>query len=389
MSSQSACGLSNLVLQAAADQTKWAAVLQFMISMCGAVAGIIMVREIEAASLLPPKKLTAEPGAPLFQGLKAEFIASYIDHYAKLDPWSAIERQHHPHTPYFMSDHPSVASLWKKEFGKWIEPQGIEDAIVAEIHRSRCHWVALNLYFDKSARNRKPQILKSLSQMLPALNTGWHIAEEIADLRQRVLAGQGYLEGWPVPCLIFDEKFVITSANKTGLKEFPRHLGSSTALAMGGLISTDHPSLLKGIEHLIASPRNIDGGLNMICIKSLVPGYSIHIAIVAQATDVIGRKRTQFVAYVKAACGAPAAGMATTKIWENPMLTARQAAIVHWIAEGGTIPQFARHYQISTKTAYDHLLTARQKLNNISARDIYTTHQAYRMLEEAMIDTNT
>lgn len=357
--------------------------LQCVINKCGSVAGVITLRDGETASLLLPDETVPELAAPLIQGLEAEFIASYIDHYAALDPWTMVEREHYPYIPYFMSDHLSVANLKETGFWKWLEPQGIEDAIIAEIYQSHSHWVALSLYFDKSAQDRKPQILKELGQLLPTLNTGWGIAEEIVGLRQKVLAGQSYLDGWPVPCLILDEEFIITSANRTGLKQFPRFLGSSTVLAVGEVITIDHQPLLDGIETLLASPQTSDCSPHAMCIKSKVPGYSIGIAIVAHARDMVGRKRAQFFAYIKPECEVPAVGMAGKRIWENPSLTDRQAAIVRWIAEGGTIPQFAKHNRISTKTAYDHLLAARQKLNNISARDIYTTHQAYLMLEDA------
>lgn len=55
--------------------------------------------------------------------------------------------------------------------------------------------------------------------------------------------------------------------------------------------------------------------------------------------------------------------------------------MVKWIAEGGVVPDFAVLNGITKKTAYDHLAAGRQKLGGISARDIYTSHQALLMME--------
>ncbi len=365
------------MLQATADNEKWPDVLGALIEMTGAIKGIITLRNLETAELLLPDVLSSDLAAPLIKGIEPEFVESYLDHYAACDPWTSIERRHHPHTPYFMSDHLSIDDLRQTEFWEWLHPQGIEDAMVAEIYRSHRHWVALNLHFDRSCIGRQNEIIEQIRALLPHLKTGWKLSEELMGVRHGLVAGGGYLENWDVPCLILDEDLIVTTANALGLKELHDHVSPTEQIEVGLPLIPSNQAMLEAFNEFHGDSGKGRG--REFSVPSLVPGYTISISVVAQTKDIIGKRRGNYFLQVVADRLGATSGRDMAKIWEHPALSKRQTAVIRWVAEGGEIPAFADEHGISPKTAYDHLLAARQKLNGMSARDIYTTHQAYLM----------
>ena len=209
---------SALVLNAILDNTKWRIVLEALMVACGSVVGVISLREFERAGLYFPEEAATELYAPLIVGIPPQHVASYFDRYQALDRWTPIEFAHHPDQPYFMSEHLGLAELQASEFYKgWLSPQGIAECLVAEVFRSQRHWVALNLLFDQSAFARRDDIMALVAAMLPAMRTGWEVSERLISSANDRAASLGYLESWPVPCLILDEELVVTSANARGL----------------------------------------------------------------------------------------------------------------------------------------------------------------------------
>ena len=368
------------MLEAAADNAKWADVLEETIRLCGAISGVITLRDLKTAEVLFPDETSSELAAPLIINFAPEFIASYLDRYAALDVWTQIERQYYPFTPYFMSDHLRLASLMKTEFWAWLEPQGIADCLVADVYRSRRHWVALNLLFDPAAESRKSEILATLATLLPSIRTGWEISERLIGLNQAKEASRGYLDNWPYPSMILDEDYVVTSANRLALQEFPKHIGLSEPMAVGAPLSLRPCPLRETLDRLRERPEAAGSALLSVAGKD--DGHTLQISTIAQGTDLIGKRRAHFLVLIKPKQSAMAVTRDTLRIWETKSLTKMQSAIVRWVAEGGVVPEFAVRHQITKKTAYDHLFAARQKLDGISARDIYTSHQALMRIEQ-------
>ncbi len=374
---------SALVLKAILDNTKWRVVLEALMVACGAVVGVISLREFERAGLYFPEEAATELYAPLIVGIPPQHVASYFDHYQALDQWTPIEHAHHPDQPYFMSEHLCLADLQASEFFQgWLRPQGISECLVAEVYRSQRHWVALNLLFDQTAFARRDEIMALVAAMLPAMRTGWEVSERLISSANDRAASLGYLESWPVPCLILDEELVVTSANARGLGELPGHLPLSAPVVVGDALPLRDGPLRDVLEQLRVAPADADGAGALLHMASERPGYTLQISPVSSATDVVGKRRAQFLVLVNADLAPPAVGERTPRIWETKGLTPQQAAVVKWVAEGGFASEFADQHGIAKKTAYDHLAAARQKLGGITASDIYTSHQALLMIEK-------
>lgn len=367
---------SALVLNATEDNAAWREVLEAVMAQCGATVGVISLRELRSASFSFPDDASTELAAPLIVGIPPEHVASYFDQYYEIDPWTVIERQYHPHLPYFMSDRLPIAALQKTEFWNWISPQGICECLVAEIYRSSQHWVALNLLFDQSAISRKTEILDKLAFLLPIMKTGWRLSERITGLNYGRAASNGYLENLPGPCLVLDEDLVVSSANTLGLETFSEHAPLLAPVAIAAPLSLGRGPLRDGLHkfrEVDAADTGTDGFLHLPSAKD---GYRLKISSVAQGEDIIGKRRAQVLILVESHDAPPQQGDDTLWIWETTGLSRMQSAIVKWIAEGGVTPKFAEHQGIAIKTAYHHLAEARRKLNGMSARDIYTTHQS-------------
>lgn len=373
--------LSHLVLEAAADNAKWHDVLREVMRMCGAIKGIITLRDLTTAQLHFPATAASELSAPLIIGIEPEHVASYFDRYAACDVWTPIERRYYPYVPYFMSDHISLAMLQRSEFWQWLEPQGIMDCLVAEIYRSPRHWVALNLHFDESVLGHQREIVERVQVLLRDLRTGWALSERLIGLDQGNMASREYLETWTTPCMTLDEDLVVTSANSLALREFHAHCRTSGEIAIGAplpLLRGPLSDALAGLRDAAASSKEASGPT---CVASRRAGHSIHVMTVAHGTDILGKCRAQFLLLAKADGTQGVVNGLAPKIWESRGLTPSQAAIVKWIAEGGVVPEFAAKRGIADATAYDHLFAARQKLGGMSARDIYTAHQALLLVE--------
>lgn len=374
---------SSLVLKATADNEKWADVLKALIRLCGAIKGVISLRDLKTAQFIFPDEAASNLSAPLIINIEPKFVASYFDRYADCDVWTSIEQRHYPYFPYFMSDHLGLDALKRTEFWGWLEPQGIVDCLVAEVYCSRWHWVALNLHFDASAEHRKGEILTTLATLMPAVRCGWELSERLIGLDQANMASRGYLENWPYPSMILDEDLVITSANRLALQDFPKHMSLSGKIAIGASLAMHPCPLRETLDELRNRPAVPDGPDALLSVASKCDGHILQISTISQGTDVVGKRRAHFLILARSIQSPATAAKHTPRIWETAGLTKMQSAIVKWIAEGGIVPEFATRHEITKKTAYDHLFAARQKLDGISARDIYTTHQALLKIERA------
>ncbi|MCH9806736.1 MAG: hypothetical protein K0U74_03305 [Alphaproteobacteria bacterium] len=375
MTNKSATLLSHAILQATEDNEKWADVLAALIEITGAVKGIMTLRDRQSAKLLLPDELTSNLKAPLIHGIEPDFVESYLDHYAALDPWTEIERANHPYEPYFMSYHLDFNTLVGKEFWNWLRPQGIVDALVAEIASSHRHWVALNLHFDSSCWGRQGEIIAQVQDLLPPLRTGWKLSEEVMGLRQGLATSQGYLENWLVPCLILDEDLIVTSANTLGLEEIHRHFNTCKKIQVGKPIEVNNGALRQALCDIRSLEQPNQG--KQASLPSCIDGHTISLSVVAQATDIVGKSRGKYFIHVDPVASLKSAAEKMTLIWERPDLTPRQSAVVRAVAEGIKVKAYAEGTGITEKTAYDHLLMARKKMGNILTRDIYMTHQTY------------
>ena len=135
--------LLNLAFQTIPNVEKWEAVIRKLLAMTGARKGIMSLRSTTSADFVVPSGVL---DSPLIVNFDRSFVQSFVEEYIAHDPWTPIERAHHPHLPYVLSTHIAPAELRRSKFWEWLEPQGIDDTIVAEVGRSKGTWVGLNLY---------------------------------------------------------------------------------------------------------------------------------------------------------------------------------------------------------------------------------------------------
>ncbi len=373
---------STLVLKAASDASAWRSVLEAAIRATGAVVGIISLRDLATAELQFPDEASTNLAAPLIVGIAPEHVANYFDHYGAIDPWTDIERKHYPHRPYFMSEHLDLMALRQTEFyAGWLQPQGICECLVAEVYRAERHWVALNLLFDDTALQRRDGILQQVESLLLVMRLGWVLSERMLGLRQQQAASLGYLESWPMPCLVLDEDLVVTAANTHGLQDFSRHAPLTAEISIGAPLALGSCPLRDVLEGLRANANPASGDGMPVRLASSIAGHLLQVTAFAFGQDLVGKQRIQFFISAREDAATPPAAPRTPRIWETEGLTRMQSQVVKWIAEGGTVPNFAIEFGIASGTAYDHLLAGRQKLGGISARDIYTSHQALLKIE--------
>lgn len=369
-------GFSALVLRAATDESEWRSVLKSLIAATGARIGVMSLRDLDTAELAFPNTAATTLSAPLIVGIEAEFVSSYFDHYAALDTWTEVEKAQYPHAPYFMSDHLPLATLRETEFYQgWLQPQGVCECLVAEVFLSRKHWIALNLLFAETTSARRIDILSVVEQALPSMRMGWQLSERLLGLSFGQIASVGYLENAPAPCMLLDEDHVVTSINAKGVEEFAEHLPLAEPPAPGRPLRWRHNASGTAFEMHLHRLSNTGGSPSPPTIASDRAGYVLQASVLAQGSDVVGKRRAQICVVAKADVQPANRGAPVPRIWDQQALTPAQAAIIRWIAEGGHASDYAAKTGITKKTAYDHLFAARQKLGGISARDIYTSHQ--------------
>jgi DNA-binding CsgD family transcriptional regulator len=369
-------GLSALVLNSAANHNEWQKVLEALVNATGARYGVMSLRDLDTAGMSFPEETATSLSAPLIVGIEPDFIASYFDHYWALDAWTDVERSYHPHTPYFMSEHLPLAELRKTTFYEaWLEPQGVSECLVAEVHLSQKNWIALNLGFGEKSSELRAQIFTLVGHALPIMRTGWQLSERLLGLSYAQSASARHLENEPLPCLILNEDQIVTSINAKGVAEFSKHLPLMGHPVIGSLLPLRAGHASKAIAELIAKPKETLTPPASVTIASDHQGYEVNLSVLAFGSDIVGRRRNQLLVVAKSK-GLPSnLRTPSRRIWESSTLTPAQSAMVRWIAEGGQASDYAVEHRIVKKTAYDHLFAARQKLGGISARDIYTIHQ--------------
>jgi len=367
------------LLYAIKEPDHWRDVLVQILKETGASKGIITLRHQATADFIFPERLASHLDAPLIQGILPEYVESYISKYQICDPWTRIEQEHHPDQPYMMSNHLPVQELEKLPFWEWLEPQNINDAVVAELHNSEDYWVALNLFFQNEQSEHQKRILHFLDLWLPDMQRAWGLTEDFTRLQSGSEVGANYLEVWSEPCAVLDDQWVLTSANQSGLDSLGDYLGldSTKTLRVGQKLNAISDSLKEAFERLAClncdknEPRHIE-----------LPGFearekNLIVTLAALNTDILGRTHKAYFIRLSSGKEKKTAQEDLTPIWQTAVLSRQQKAIVRWIAEGGTVSAFAVRNSIKESTAYSHWKEARFKLDNITAKDVYAAHQGY------------
>lgn len=296
-----AADISALILRAVSGSGQWRQVLEAVMAATGASVGVISLREHDSAGLYFPESAPVELAAPLIVGIPPEHVASYFEHFSAIDPWTGIEHANHPYAPYFMSEHLPLEDLQTSEFyAGWLQPQRISECLVAEVYSSERYWVAINLLFDHVAFSRHQEILARMAVVLPVMRTGWELSERLLGLTTSQVASRGYLESWPYPCVILDQDLVVTSANKLGLSEFPRHLTLSAPLDVGATLELDGGPVSEILDRLRRTTGIAGAVSGVLKAPSECKGYTLEISPVIQETDVLGKRRAHFVVLAKA-----------------------------------------------------------------------------------------
>lgn len=353
----------------------WQDVLAYLCNITNAPKGILMLRNIESAELLIPKNIHIDLKSPMIYGLSDIEIETYIKKYYQFDPWTKIEKEHHPLTPYAMSEHFPISELKKTKFWEWLQPQNISDSIVVEIHHSAEHWVSINLFFDGYDEKTKQDALTILNKHQIIMNNVWHLGLQFRASNASPESLIYFIEQQDLPSILIDHNLKVIHTNKKAdfFLQDPKNLIKKSSGYLFIRNKQKQKSLKEAISSLSDNPFNPKSPPhatipfdNWICTATLL----------SEAQNIVGEDTAIRMLTFRSNIILSNAQQALP-IWETPSLTRREKELVEILALGGKVVDFQNKYRLTKSTAYTHWTNVKEKLKVVDRTEILLIHQNF------------
>lgn len=187
------------------DPESWHVALGALCGAVGAKKAIISLRHYPSAEIVVPSIVEEEHNSPLLFGFTEDEVGAFLTDFYDVDPWTPIEREKHPYTPYPLSRYLSDQALVKSRFWDWLHPQGINDSMVAEVGFTEDNWAAINLYFHRDSREEAEAKTRLLEAYLPWIRKVWKIGRELWLARLRINPELTLINALEQPALVLTQ----------------------------------------------------------------------------------------------------------------------------------------------------------------------------------------
>lgn len=354
--------LSHLLIQTVVDPDQWQAALEELCRFTDVPKALLTLRDYETADIVVPEAVSSTFSSPLISGFTDEEVASYLSLFLPDDPWTPIERQNFPLSPYQMSRYLPKAELRKTTFWNWLAPQGLDDCVVCEIGQMDNYWAALNLYFDGSDRTKAEDVIQRLKSVLPELRTAWHAGRrhQIAATSEDML--ELVLSALPAAALLIDRSGVVFAANQD-CKDIFAEVGEPLTTARALRLPANIPlTIATGLTTTKigrgkATARNLQASAKIFQSAELAGGELRDLILVT-------------ITPVSAAAPPP-----TAPIWTREGLTPREQMLVRLVAQGHKFSEAQADMGVSYQRVMQLWKSARQKLKIADVTELRLVHR--------------
>ncbi|WCE32039.1 LuxR C-terminal-related transcriptional regulator [Vibrio sp. SCSIO 43137] len=366
--------LQALLLKTVTDIELWQDVLGQIATITGARKGIIMLRNKSTSDLYISKDIHFDLQSPMLYGLSNEEVGSYITHFYKVDPWTEIENKHHPVAPYAMSSYLPIDELEKTEFWQWLEPQGISDTVVVELHSSVDSWISLNMFFDGRDEKVKQATLELLRNMQDIFTQVWEFGMQHRATTASPESLNFFLEQQELPSLLVDGHSKVVKANEKA-EQLLAESSFPISNKDGYLFIKDRAELNKLREGIAALSKSESQPAALPTCDIKINGYNCLCTLLGEGEDVIGADTVLRMLSIKPEKTVTVNGMCL--IWESEGLTRREKELVEVLANGGRVVDFMNQYNLAKSTSHIHWGNVKKKLNVKDRNEIYAYHKLY------------
>lgn len=358
--------LSGSLIRTIADPTSWQAALGQLCAYTGADKALISLRDNKTAAIVIPEDVADAFASPLIYGFDEDIVAAFLSDFGEVDPWTEIERQNYPYFPYAMSRYMAPADLRKTAFWTWLEPQGIDDCVVCEMGRTDTFWVAVNLYFKTSEKNRAAWVIDRLKDVLPVLKEVWTSGREMQLAKSALGSLHMVLSAIDEPAALMTQDGVLVAVN-TPMHRF-----------LAALSADGQPS-----DHLVL-PANIplqqQEGLDPVTIaRAPATGFKGEARIAAFRSEELQAgepRQTYLVTLVPPNHGrGPDAASTKAEVWDPAILTERERMLVRLVATGQKFTEAQDEMGVSYPRVMQLWKSAREKLGVADVTELRLKHQ--------------
>lgn len=349
------------------DPMQWENALDVLCRTCGATKALITRRSLQGATIVVPTRVQDEWQSPLIHGFSLEQVEDFLMNYQESDPWTPIEAQNPPYTPYALSRFFPVDKLRRTKFWDWLEPQGIVDSIVAEIGHDADGWTALNLYLNEEQARNADAVVAALKEILPQLSTIWSAGKEVFMARSDPRPVPSIVELMSDPCLVVDLDFRLVAGNAAAQELIDRRIitgrtGETVALPrdweryLGP--RTSRLATLPNPPEVLDWRPSVAEDLRMEHVSGEMVGH--HIILLLSTASHDGDRAD----------------------WDHPGLNEREKILVRHLAHGGRVKDGAGFFGISVRANADIWKSASQKLGGLKKQDLPLRNQKFLEREE-------
>jgi hypothetical protein len=194
--------LFDLLFKAIRNPDRWDRVLQHILAVTDAKAGIITLRDRKTCQIVNDNALEEKYHSPLIQGFTSEAVAYYLEKLAATDPWAEAQRSHHPHHPVLMSSICPVESVADTQFFDWLAKAGMQDTVVFELDRSSKFWTACNLFLEGEDPEAANRLLQYANTHFRHIKEAWQASQDLVRLKQSGKASLDKLGSFAIPACI-------------------------------------------------------------------------------------------------------------------------------------------------------------------------------------------
>lgn len=363
--------LERLLYKTVGSTAVWQGVLEEISNITGAPKAIIMLRDKQTAELYITKYIQIELESPMLFGFSEEQAFSYISHFYKFDPWTSIEKNHHPFVPYAMSSYLSISDLQKGDFWEWLAPQNISDTVVAEIHSSKDSWVSINVFYNDEDTEVKDKTLVLLTKYQMLMQEVWEEGLQYRAVHSAPESLDYFLEQLEQPAMLVRANGQLVKQNLKA--EHLLNLSGGKLRSKDGYLfirnKAEREELLNKIDNL--SKR---GELNGKEGDIVLGHFSISCTLLGDKEDIIGFDDALRLLVIRKEKYSYTADI---PIWQTPSLTNRERDLVEVLATGGRVVDFSQKFGIAKSTSHAHWGNVKNKLDITDRAQIYAQHQLY------------
>lgn len=366
--------LTGLLYKTISDINVWQDVLREISLLTGASRCIIMQRDKKTAELYITQSIYIDLESPVVYGFSDDETESYITHFYQSDPWTEIELNNHPVTPYAMSSYLPIAELKGTEFWPWLAPQGINDTAVTEVFNSVGYWVSINLYFDGYNESVKNSCLDLLSEYKMLMSEVWALGQQFRVSKSSPESLFYFLEQQKSPSFLVDNKSKVIKANNKGLalldcKDCSVKLKDNLLF----IKNSEMRSRLRGEISVLAERKYIVENPPKTSFN--IGELAFHCTLLGNGEDIIGRDTALRLVSVESR--EELLSELLSPIWEVSCLTRRERELVKVMASGGRVVDFMHKHGIAKSTAHAHWGKVKEKLQVKDRSEIYAHHKLF------------